>query len=80
MKHVVIAPAGDHMDDLFIGIREFPTERIILVAAKDKKDEALIKKSANPMEEMMSKIGGGAGMEKQEMPKDSLEEMLNASI
>lgn len=41
MKHVVIAPAGDHMDDLFVGIREFPTERIVLVADKDRKDDAL---------------------------------------
>jgi len=41
MKHTVIAPMGDHMEDLFIGIREFPTERIILVSNKKMQEEAL---------------------------------------
>lgn len=36
MKNVVIAPVGDSMDPLFIGIREFPTERVILLSPKDK--------------------------------------------
>lgn len=40
MRHVVIAPVGDRIEDLYVGIREFPTERIILVASKDKLDEA----------------------------------------
>jgi len=40
MKHVVIAPVGDHMEDLFVGLREFPTERIILVTDPSKKEEA----------------------------------------
>lgn len=35
MKHLLIAPVGDHMDSLYAGIREFPTERIILIAHKD---------------------------------------------
>jgi|SRR3989344_2175295 len=45
MKYVVIAPVGGYMDDLFVGIREFPTERIILVSSKEKlKDAEAIKK------------------------------------
>jgi len=40
MKHVIIAPLGPYMDDLFVGIREFPTERIILVSSKEKMKEA----------------------------------------
>lgn len=33
-KYVVIAPVGDFMEALYIGIREFPTERVILIAPK----------------------------------------------
>ena len=40
MKHVVIAPVGDYMEDLFVGIREFPTERIILVADPSRMEAA----------------------------------------
>ncbi|MFH0977718.1 MAG: hypothetical protein V1837_00305 [Candidatus Woesearchaeota archaeon] len=40
MKHVVIAIASNHMDSLFIGIREFPTERIILLALEHDIDTA----------------------------------------
>jgi len=40
MKHVVVAPVGDRMEDLFIGIREFPTERIILIADPSRKEDA----------------------------------------
>ena len=29
MKNIVIAPMGDNMDALFVGIKEFPTEKII---------------------------------------------------
>lgn len=39
-KYVVIAPLGDNMDALFKGIKEFPTERIILITPKNKKKEA----------------------------------------
>jgi predicted transcriptional regulator len=39
-KHVVIAPVGDHLDALFIGIRDFPTERVILLTPKDKASDA----------------------------------------
>jgi DNA-binding transcriptional ArsR family regulator len=35
-KYVIIAPVGDYLDDLFVGIKEFPTERVILVAPKEK--------------------------------------------
>lgn len=31
MKHVVLAPIGDHIEPLYVGIREFPTERVILI-------------------------------------------------
>lgn len=40
MKYVVIAPVGDMMDSLYVGIREFPTERIILITPKDKLADA----------------------------------------
>ncbi len=39
MKHVVIAPVGDRMEDLFVGLREFPTERLILVADSSRKED-----------------------------------------
>ena len=39
MKHVVIAPVGDNMNDLYVGIREFPTERIILLLDPKRNDE-----------------------------------------
>lgn len=39
MKHVVIAPVGDPMDDLYVGVREFPTERIVLVSSMDRIDD-----------------------------------------
>lgn len=34
MKNIVIAPMGDHMDSLFVGIKEFPTQKIILISAE----------------------------------------------
>ncbi len=40
MKYTVIAPVGDYMDDLFVGVREFPTERIILVSSKERLKDA----------------------------------------
>jgi len=39
MKKIVIAPMGDHMEALFVGIREFPTEKIILVSPPRYDDE-----------------------------------------
>lgn len=40
MKHVVIAPVGDNIDALFVGIKEFPTERVILITPKDRQSDA----------------------------------------
>jgi len=40
MKYIVIAPMGDNMDALFVGIREFPTDKIILVSPEGKRQEA----------------------------------------
>lgn len=39
-KSIVIAPVGDYMDALFIGLREFPTERLILLTPHDKMQDA----------------------------------------
>ena len=41
MKNIVIAPMGDMMDALFVGIKEFPTEKIILVSADRSREEAI---------------------------------------
>lgn len=35
MKYTVLAPVGDNLDALFVGIREFPTEKIILLTPED---------------------------------------------
>jgi len=40
MKNIIIAPVGDNMDALYVGIREFPTERIILLTPDKWMDEA----------------------------------------
>jgi hypothetical protein len=40
MKHTVVAPAGDNIDALFIGIREFPTEKVVLITPKKYISEA----------------------------------------
>jgi hypothetical protein len=39
-KNVVIAPVGSNMDALYMGIKEFSTERIVLIAPIDRFDEA----------------------------------------
>jgi CRISPR locus-related DNA-binding protein len=39
-KKVIIAPVGDNMDALYVGIKEFPTERVILITPEDRIDEA----------------------------------------
>lgn len=36
MKHTVIAPVGDNIGALYIGLREFPTRKIILIYAEEK--------------------------------------------
>lgn len=40
MKHTVVAPAGDNIDALFIGIKEFPTEKVVLITQKKYAGEA----------------------------------------
>ena len=40
MKNVIIAPVGDHLEDLYIAIREFPTEKIVLITPINKLNEA----------------------------------------
>jgi DNA-binding transcriptional ArsR family regulator len=40
MKNIVVAPVGDYMDALFIGLREFPTEKVILICPESRKAEA----------------------------------------
>ncbi len=40
MKYVMIAPAGNDMDALFVGIREFPTERVILLSFEKDREHA----------------------------------------
>ncbi|MBI2233295.1 MAG: winged helix-turn-helix domain-containing protein [Candidatus Aenigmarchaeota archaeon] len=40
MKHTVVAPAGDNIDALFIGVREFPTEKVVLITPKRYASEA----------------------------------------
>jgi len=36
MSHTVVAAVGENMDSLFVGIREFPTKRIILITSEEK--------------------------------------------
>jgi len=40
MKNIVIAPMGSNLDALFIGIREFPTEKIYLIVDENKINNA----------------------------------------
>ena len=39
-KNIIIAPVGDNMDALFIGLRDFPTERVILLTPPERIKEA----------------------------------------
>lgn len=39
MKNIIIAPMGDNLDALYVGIKHFNTDRVILVSPKDQKDE-----------------------------------------
>ena len=43
-KKVVIAPVGDNMDALYVGIKEFPTERVILITPEERLEDAEMKK------------------------------------
>lgn len=36
MKYILIAPVGENMDALFIGLKDFPVERVVLITTKDK--------------------------------------------
>lgn len=40
MKKIIIAPFGDNINALFVGIKEFPTERVILIIPEDKAEAA----------------------------------------
>lgn len=40
MKNVIIAPVGDRLENIFVGIRDFPTEKIYLLTPKEMKEEA----------------------------------------
>ena len=44
-KHVIVAPVGDNPDAIFQGLREFPTEKLILVSheSQGKQTERLLK-------------------------------------
>jgi len=79
-KKVVIAPVGDNMDALYVGIKEFPTERIILICPEDRMNEAkkakkelekfqipvqIIEITGNIWEEMFQKIGEIKKIEKE---------------
>lgn len=46
MGYTVIAPVGDNLDALFVGMKEFPTEKIYLITPKNnlKKAQAVEKK------------------------------------
>ena len=35
-KNVLVAPVGKHPDSIFLGIRDFPTEKLILLATEEK--------------------------------------------
>ena len=40
MKSVVIAPVGDNPDALFVGLKEFPTEKVVLLAPEGRLGDA----------------------------------------
>lgn len=40
MKNIVIVPVGDNIDSLYVGLKEFPTEKIILITPEAKIAEA----------------------------------------
>ena len=35
MKSIIVAPVGDHLQDLYVAMRDFPPERVILIASAD---------------------------------------------
>ena len=40
MGNIVIAPVGSNVEAVFVGIREFPTEKVILIATSDRMELA----------------------------------------
>ena len=40
MKKIIVAPVGEYIDDIYVGIKEFPTEKVILIAPQDKLEVA----------------------------------------
>ncbi len=72
MRYKVIAPVGDNLKALFVGIKEFPTDKVYLITPsekirdaqklRDKLEEFTIKSeiievSGNMLEEMFSQFG-----------------------
>jgi DNA-binding transcriptional ArsR family regulator len=40
MKSIMVAPVGENMEEIFIGIREFPVERVVLISTLENIDKA----------------------------------------
>ncbi|MBI4018167.1 MAG: winged helix-turn-helix transcriptional regulator [Candidatus Aenigmarchaeota archaeon] len=40
MKNIIVAPVGRNLDALFTGLREFPTEKVILIATENNLEHA----------------------------------------
>ena len=40
MKYILIAPVGEDMDSMFLGLKEFSVEKVILISTKDKSAKA----------------------------------------
>ena len=68
MGYKVSAPAGDNLKALFVGIKEFPTEKVFLLAPSEYLKEA--KKYSRKLREFTIKS------EIIELPKNNLEEMF----
>jgi len=78
MTHTVIAAVGENMDSLFIGIREFPTKRIILITSEDKIE--LAEKAKKDLEKFkipvqIKKVEGGPWETTFQAVKEIKEEM-----
>jgi len=78
-KKIVVAPVGDNMDALYVGIKEFPTERVILLTPVDRLEDAkkaqqelkkfgipvqITEMKGNVWEEMFQKIAEIKALEK----------------
>lgn len=40
MKKTIVAPVGDYMEDIYVAVREFPTQKVILIAPKERRKDA----------------------------------------